>query len=101
ALGKEYTVMTCARREAEPADNIRTFLSSGAFEIPEYPELELLAPPVLEMLDYCFEREFTHLHVATPGPVGLAGIAIARILRLPVSGTYHTAFPEYAKALTD
>jgi len=101
ALGKEYTVMTCSGAEQEPADNIRTFLSSGAFEIPEYPELQVLAPPVLEMLDYCFEREFTHLHVATPGPVGLAGIAIARILRLPVSGTYHTAFPEYAKALTD
>ena len=45
--------------------------------------------------------EFVHLHVATPGPVGLAGIAVARILRLPVSGTYHTSFPEYATALTD
>ncbi|MBI1320544.1 MAG: glycosyltransferase [Candidatus Hydrogenedens sp.] len=100
-LGKHYTVMTCAPEKAAPVDNVRTFVSGGAFTIPEYPELQLLAPPMLEMLDYCYEQEFTHLHVATPGPIGLAGIAIARILRLPVSGTYHTAFPEYAKALTD
>jgi glycosyltransferase involved in cell wall biosynthesis len=33
--------------------------------------------------------------------MGLAGLAIARILHLPVTGTYHTAFPQYVKTLTE
>jgi glycosyltransferase involved in cell wall biosynthesis len=32
--------------------------------------------------------------------LGLAALAIARIMRLPVGGTYHTAIPQYAHILT-
>ena len=44
--------------------------------------------------------EFNHLHSATPGPIGLAALAIAKILKLPISGTYHTAIPQYVQILT-
>jgi glycosyltransferase involved in cell wall biosynthesis len=100
-LQKEYKVITCGPAPEGATANVVAFPSVGTFQVPEYPELNLLAPPLLEMLDYCYTQGFTHIHIATPGPVGLAALAIARILRLPVSGTYHTAFPEYAKALTD
>ncbi len=100
-LDKDYVVVTCGEASAEPSENVKVFASVGNVAIPEYAELTLLAPPFMEMLDYCYTQGITHLHVATPGPVGLAALAIGRILRLPVSGTYHTAFPEYAKALTD
>ncbi|HSO67254.1 MAG TPA: glycosyltransferase family 1 protein, partial [Desulfatirhabdiaceae bacterium] len=43
---------------------------------------------------------FTHIHSATPGPIGLAALAIAQILKLPIEGTYHTALPQYAVYLT-
>jgi glycosyltransferase involved in cell wall biosynthesis len=52
------------------------------------------------MLDYCYRKQFTQIHTSTPGPVGLAALAIARLLKLPISGTYHTAIPQYAQALT-
>ena len=52
------------------------------------------------MLDYCFENEITQIHVSTPGPVGLCALAVARTLDLPIHGTYHTAFPQYAAELT-
>jgi len=39
------------------------------------------------VLNYCYTREVTHLHSATMGPVGLAALAVARILKLPVYGT--------------
>ena len=100
-LGLEYQVLTCGAAPDGAPRNVKCFNAVGSFDIPEYPELKLLAPPLLEMLDHCYSRGITHIHVATPGPVGLAAIAVARILRLPVSGTYHTSFPEYAKALTD
>jgi glycosyltransferase involved in cell wall biosynthesis len=51
-------------------------------------------------LNYCYESHFTHIHSATPGPVGLAALAIARILNLPCYATYHTSLPQYAGQLT-
>ena len=60
----------------------------------------MFLPPFLEMLNYCYEQEFTHIHTATPGPLGLAALAISKIMRIPLSGTYHTALPQYALSLT-
>lgn len=100
-LGKAYEVLTCHPEETGERPGVARFNPIGTLQIPEYPELKLLAPPLLEMAAYVYEQGFTHLHVATPGPVGLASIAIARIFRMPISGTYHTAFPEYVHALTD
>jgi glycosyltransferase involved in cell wall biosynthesis len=69
--------------------------------MPEYPDMTLYYPPLLQMLDYCYQQHFTHIHAATPGPIGLAALAIARILKLPIYGTYHTALPQYVNQLTD
>jgi glycosyltransferase involved in cell wall biosynthesis len=71
------------------------------FHLPEYREQKLFHPPFLEILDYCSGRNFTHIMAATPGPLGLTAMAIARILKLPLWGTYHTALPQYAQYLTE
>jgi len=97
-LGMDYTVITCADIEGE---GIRRFAPIGVHDLPEYPEMKLFYPPFLEMLDHCHNYGTTHIHIATPGPIGLAGLAIARILQLPTVGTYHTALPQYAAALTE
>ena len=68
--------------------------------MPEYTEQKLFYPPLLEMLRYCCEQNFTRIHSATPGPIGLAALAIAKILKLPFCGTYHTQLPQYARFLT-
>lgn len=99
-LGKDYRVVTC-HADRRYRRGVAQFEPVGAYTVPEYPELQLLMPPFLEMLGYCYEEGITDIHVSTPGPVGLAALGIARILSLPVSGTYHTALPQYAKALTD
>lgn len=103
---KEFTVITSHPAVASApcfdstGRHLRNFDPIGEYELPEYPELKLLYPPVLEMLRWVYENEFTHIHVATPGPVGLTGMLIARILKLPIAGTYHTALPQYAGRLT-
>ena len=99
--GNDYTVITC-----DPADHgsdrgVKNFSPIGVYEISVYPEQKLYYPPFLEMLDYCYEQGFTHIHSATPGPLGLAALGVARILKLPLVGTYHTALPQYAQYLTD
>ena len=97
---KNLTVITCDGEHPAKGRGVRNFQPIGVHEVPEYPELKLLIPPFLEMLDYCYEQGFTQIHSATPGPIGLAALAIARILKLPISGTYHTALPQYAQYLT-
>lgn len=94
---KKMTVITCGgKRELGVAD----FAPVGSFELPEYPELTLNYPPFLDMLAYCFDQDFDFILGATPGPVGLAALAISRILKLPFHGTYHTAIPQYVGTLT-
>ena len=96
---KQLTLITCGP-QADPSQVVN-FAPIGTFAMPEYPDLKLFYPPVLEMLNYCYEQDFTHIHSATPGPIGLAALAIARILKLPIYGTYHTALPQYASQLTE
>ncbi len=99
-LGKDYRIVTCFADSTPFEPGVKQFDPVGVHEVPEYPELKLLVPPFMQMLKYCYDEGITHIHAATPGPVGLAALGVARILQLPISGTYHTAIPEYGKALT-
>jgi glycosyltransferase involved in cell wall biosynthesis len=98
--GKQLTIITCDDQSHVQSEGIENFHPVGGYDLPEYPELKLLYPPFMEMLHYCYQRGFTNIHSATPGPIGLAALAIARILKLPLSGTYHTSLPQYARYLT-
>jgi glycosyltransferase involved in cell wall biosynthesis len=99
--GKHLTVITCDETRQNNFEEIKNFRPIGVTELPVYRELKLFYPPFLEMLNFCYENNFTHIHTATPGPIGIAALAIARILKLPINGTYHTALPQYARYLTD
>lgn len=98
--GKKLTVITCDAEKHPLIPGVQNFTPVGVYDLPVYQELKLFYPPFLEMLNYCYEQKFTSIHSATPGPIGLAALAIARILKLPISGTYHTSLPQYAKYLT-
>ena len=96
--GKRMTVVTCGQGESGPG--LKVFDPIGTFVMPEYPELSLAYPPFLRMLEYTLEADAKLVLSATPGPVGLAALAISRILQIPIHGTYHTAFPQYVASLT-
>jgi glycosyltransferase involved in cell wall biosynthesis len=97
---KNLTILTCDSENRSKRKGIQHFKPIGVYELPEYPELKIFYPPLLEMLNYCYEQNFSHIHSATPGPIGMAALAIAKILKLPINGTYHTALPQYAQVLT-
>jgi glycosyltransferase involved in cell wall biosynthesis len=68
--------------------------------LPSYESLNIAFPVPTEVLA-CVERERPDVvHVATPGPLGLCGLAIARLLGIPVVGSYHTELGPYALHLT-
>ncbi|MGD1972339.1 MAG: glycosyl transferase, partial [Desulfobacterales bacterium] len=73
----------------------------GVYEFSDYPGIQLLYPPVIDMLNYCYEQKFTRIHVLTPGPLGLAGLLIARILKLPIDCTYQGSLPAYVHCITN
>jgi len=97
---KPLIVITCGQ-ESKQDTVVKNFEPVGSINLPEYPELKLFYPPFLCMLDYCYEQGITHIQSETPGPVGLAGLAAAMILKLPFNGTYHTSFPQTTGFLTD
>lgn len=101
STNKDMTVITCAPQEGRPMTGVMNFQPIGVFELPEYPELKLFYPPLLDMLQFCFDEEITHIHSATPGPIGLAALAIAKLMHLPIYGTYHTSLPQYTRHLTE
>jgi glycosyltransferase involved in cell wall biosynthesis len=98
---KKYTIITCDKSGGPHRKGVKNFNPIGVFQLPEYHEQNLFHPPVLEILSYCYKNNFTHIKAATPGPLGLTALAVARMLRLPIWGTYHTALPQYAQYLTD
>ena len=100
-LGKAYHVIVSSAPNGKYVEGLYAFEPVGTWRLPEYPELELFAPPFLQILQHCYDAGYTHIHASTPGPMGLAALGIARILRLPISGTYHTAMPQYGRMLTE
>ncbi len=97
-MNKHLTLITCGPENRR--SGFKTFSPIDTFDMPEYSDLKLYYPPLLKMTDYCYEQNFNRIHIATPGPVGLAALAIAHILQLPVFGTYHTSLPQYVSQLT-
>jgi glycosyltransferase involved in cell wall biosynthesis len=67
---------------------------------PYYDELALNLPPVLEILERADREQFDVIHVSTPGPMGLCGWLVSKMLRVPMIATYHTDFPAYVDKFT-
>jgi glycosyltransferase involved in cell wall biosynthesis len=71
------------------------------FKLPLYRDVEIVVPSLPATVDRVWRERVTHVELATPGPMGLAGLAAARILRLPVTASFHTDFAALIETLTD
>ncbi|WP_029896443.1 glycosyltransferase [Desulfohalovibrio reitneri] len=100
--GKDLTMITCnpSPEYDTRRPGVRNFQPIGVYDLPEYPQLQIFYPPVLDMLRFAGNSDFTHIHSATPGPIGLTALLIAKLFKLPIYGTYHTQIPQYARKLT-
>jgi glycosyltransferase involved in cell wall biosynthesis len=72
-------------------------LTSGT--IPLYPKMRFHFPSLIGTLSWAWHERITHVELATPGPMGLVGLLVAKVLRLPVTATYHTELPGLVRAL--
>ena len=65
-------------------------------EVPFYPELEVGVPSLTGMVEALAEGRFDALHVTSPGPAGVIATLIARIMEMPLIGSWHTEIGSYA-----
>jgi glycosyltransferase involved in cell wall biosynthesis len=94
-------LITCDQGARPARPGISNFVPLGVFHLPEYHDQKLFHPPLLDIVKFCYEQNFIHIKAATPGPMGLTALACARLLKLPIWGTYHTALPQFAQFLTE
>jgi glycosyltransferase involved in cell wall biosynthesis len=109
--GIDLTVVSAipSRHRSDLDDEARAWVEEGklklfpvvcSLDLPEYDGLEILFPPLLEMLRFLQEGGFTKMQISTPGTVGIAGLLCAKLLQIETSSTYHTSFPEYVESYT-
>jgi glycosyltransferase involved in cell wall biosynthesis len=87
-------------RADSPSANARPLPAVARFKLPYYPQFEITVPSLAAMVDRLWRERITHVEIATPGPMGLVGLAAARILRLPVTASYHTDLADLVHVLT-
>ena len=97
----QLIVVDAGEKADEEAGHIR-LKSASSIQMPAYgdPNWRLGIPSALDMVDLIEEREIDIVHAATPGPMGLAGLLVARSLGLPFVATYHTELARYALDLS-
>lgn len=99
--GKELTIVT-SLPESPAVEGVawRNFPPVGRFSLPETREQAMSFPPFLEILEYCERQSVAQAIVSTPGPMGLVGLAAARLLGLELTGIYQTDIPMHVRFLT-
>jgi glycosyltransferase involved in cell wall biosynthesis len=67
--------------------------------LPIYPDYTWSVPELPPLVAY-LAKSADLVQIATPGPMGLAGLIAARMLGLPVIAQYHTEVAEFAAVAT-
>lgn len=70
------------------------------FDLPIYRDYKIHFPSCLSVLELAEKEGYDLIHVTTPGPVGFSALLAARLLGIPLIGSYHTQIPEYARILS-
>ncbi len=65
-------------------------------EIPFYAGLKIGVPSLPTIVEALAEGRYDLVHLCTPGPAGVAALLTARVMDLPVMGSYHTELAAYA-----
>ncbi len=78
------------------ADVDRRLSAVAEIDIPFYRGLKIGVPSVPAIVDALAEGRYDLVHLCSPGPAGVGAWLLARVLELPVIGSYHTELAAYA-----
>ena len=91
-------VYTASRLGADRPDYLA--LASWGVGIPFYGEMQMYWPPYRAFVQRLRRDRVEVIHLTTPGPMGLAALAAARHLGLPLVGSFHTDLAAYTTMLS-
>lgn len=74
----------------------RRLAAVAELAVPQEPGLRLGVPALPATMEALADGRYGLLHVCTPGPAGVVALLCARVLGLPVAGSYHTELAAYA-----
>ncbi len=74
----------------------RRLSAVAEIDIPFYPDLKIGVPTLPGLVEALAEGRYDLIHLCTPGPAGIGAWLLARVLELPVLGSYHTELAAYA-----
>jgi len=83
-----------------PQPGVLALPPDWSLPLPSYDSIDLRFPVPTDVLELVEAERPDVIHVATPGPVGVCGLLVARLVGLPVVGSYHTELGPYALHLT-
>jgi glycosyltransferase involved in cell wall biosynthesis len=91
----------CETRNSLAAQGYRVTMFTPAdyktFACPSYPEIRLAVRPGRSIRERLQQLRPDHIHIATEGPLGLAGRGYCVRNGLAFTTSYHTQFPEYIR----
>jgi glycosyltransferase involved in cell wall biosynthesis/predicted metal-dependent phosphoesterase TrpH len=74
----------------------RRLSSVAELEVPFYPGLQIGVPGLPAIVEALAEGRYDLIHLVSPGPAGIGAWLLARVLELPIIGSYHTELSTYA-----
>ena len=78
------------------ADVDRRLSAVAEIDIPFYRGLKIGVPTLPGLVEALAEGRYDLVHLVSPGPAGIGAWLLARVLELPVVGSYHTELAAYA-----
>ena len=78
------------------ADVDRRLSAVAEIEVPFYRGMHIGVPSVPALTEALAEGRYDLVHLCSPGPAGIGAWLLARVLELPVIGSYHTELAAYA-----
>ncbi len=82
------------------ADVDRRLSAVAEIDIPFYRGLKVGVPSLPAIVDALAEGRYDLVHLCSPGPSGVGAWLVARVLELPVLGSYHTELATYTGVRT-
>ena len=95
-----YAGSVVVAADEAPAEGTIALPPDWSLPLPSYETIDLRFPLPTDVLQRVEATRPGIVHVATPGPVGFCGLLVARLLGIPLVGSYHTELGPYALHLT-
>jgi glycosyltransferase involved in cell wall biosynthesis len=103
-LGIDVRIVSCLEPEEMTEDlppNTVNLPYIYKFELPYYGSYKMRIPSVLKAMKELHSFEPDEIFISTPGPMGLLGLVLAKLMSVRAVGVYHTDFTNELNEITE